>query len=149
MRAVVQRVLSASVRVGAEVTGSIGAGLCVFVGVGQADDAAAAAALADKLVHLRIFEDETGKMNRSVIERGGALLLVSQFTLFGDVRRGRRPSFTSAMEPARARSLFEQVAAECRARGVPVELGRFQAEMHVELVNDGPVTILIDTDRTF
>jgi D-aminoacyl-tRNA deacylase len=149
MRAVVQRVLSASVRVGAEVTGSIQAGLCVFVGVGQADDEAAAVMLADKVVNLRIFEDESGKMNRSVLESRGALLLVSQFTLFGDVRKGRRPSFAGAMEPVRAKALFEHAVAGCRARGAHVELGRFQAEMRVELVNDGPVTILLDTERAF
>lgn len=130
-------------------TGRIARGLCVFAAVGQGDDEAAAAALADKIVNLRVFEDDAGKMNRSVLDVGGSLLLVSQFTLFGDVRRGRRPSFAAAMEPVRAQELFERFAAECRARGAPVELGRFRADMQVSLINDGPVTILIDTERVF
>lgn len=149
MRAVVQRVSRADVSVNREVTGSVTVGLCVFIGIGQADDEAAAAVLADKLVGLRIFQDQAGKMNQNVLEVGGALLLVSQFTLYGDVRRGRRPSFASAKEPTRASQLFECVVAECRARGVRVETGRFRAEMQVALVNDGPVTILIDTERVF
>lgn len=147
MRAVVQRVLSASVRVADETTGSIERGLCVFVGVGTSDDERSAAALADKVVNLRIFEDEAGKMNRSVLESGGALLLVSQFTLFGDVKKGRRPSFVGAMEPTRAAELFERFAEECRTRGPRVELGRFRAHMQVSLVNDGPITIWIDLEK--
>jgi D-tyrosyl-tRNA(Tyr) deacylase len=149
MRAVVQRVLQAAVSIGDESVGQVNAGLCVFVGVGQGDDEAAARTLAEKLTNLRVFEDEEGKMNRSVLDVGGSLLLVSQFTLFGDVRKGRRPSFASAMEPVRAATLFETVVSECRSRGVPVETGRFRAEMRVSLVNDGPVTILIDTERAF
>lgn len=149
MRAVVQRTFEASVTVGDEVTGAIQRGLCVFVGVGQQDDEAHAASLAEKLVGLRIFEDAAGKMNLSVGEIRGALLLVSQFTLFGDVRKGRRPSFSAALEPVRAAALFECVVAECRKRGISCETGRFRSEMRVHLVNDGPVTILIDTERTF
>jgi len=149
MRAVVQRVTRAAVTVGGEVVGRIGAGLCVLVGVGAADDEADADALAEKVVGLRIFEDEAGKMNRSLLDTGGALLAVSQFTLFGDARKGRRPSFVEAMEPARASELFERFCAACRARGVHVETGCFRTEMQVELVNDGPVTILVDTKKRF
>lgn len=149
MRAVVQRVTRALVRVGAEVTGSIQQGLCVLVGVGQADGDEDAVALADKVVSLRIFEDASGRMNRSLLETGGALLGISQFTLFGDARKGRRPSFSRAMQPERAAELFERFMDECRARGVPVASGRFRAEMQVELVNDGPVTLLLDTERLF
>jgi len=149
MRAVVQRVTRASVTVGEEVVGRIGAGLCVLVGVGRSDDEEDAAALAEKVVGLRIFEDEGGKMNRSLLETGGRLLAVSQFTLFGDVRKGKRPSFVEAMEPARANALFERFCAHCRALGAVVETGRFRAEMQVELVNDGPVTILLDTKKLF
>lgn len=149
MRAVVQRVSGAAVCVGSESIGSIQSGLCVFVGVGQADTDADAVLLADKLVNLRIFEDGEGKMNLSALESKRGLLLISQFTLFGDVRRGRRPSFAAALEPERAAELFERVVSECRARGVVAETGRFRAEMQVSLVNDGPVTILIDTERTF
>lgn len=149
MRAVVQRVSRAEVRVDGEVTGRIASGLCVLVGVGQGDDEAAAVALADKVSGLRVFEDDEGKMNRSLVETGGALLAVSQFTLYGDVRKGRRPSFGQAMEPGRAAVLFERFCDECRKRGLGVETGRFRAHMDVDLVNDGPVTILLDTERTF
>jgi D-aminoacyl-tRNA deacylase len=149
MRCVVQRVLSASVTIQASEVGSIGIGLCAFVGVGIGDAADDARALADKLVELRIFEDEQLKMNRSVVEVGGAVLMVSQFTLFGDTRRGRRPSFTQAMQPGRAEELFDR-ACECvRQRGVPVATGQFRADMQVHLVNDGPVTLLIDTAKQF
>ncbi len=147
MRAVVQRVNHAQVSVDGEVVGRIERGICVLVGVGREDTEADAAALADKVVGLRIFEDEAGKMNLSVLEAGGALLAVSQFTLFGDVRRGKRPSFSEAMEPARAEVLFEQFCAECRTRGAHVETGRFRTHMRVLLENDGPVTISIDTQR--
>lgn len=148
MRAVVQRVSRAEVRVGEERVGAIGAGLCVLVGVAAGDEERDADALAEKVVGLRIFEDEAGKMNLGLLEVGGALLAVSQFTLLGDASRGKRPSFVNAMEPERARHLFERFCARCAALGAPVETGRFQAEMQVELVNDGPVTILLDTVRS-
>ncbi|HWZ87574.1 MAG TPA: D-aminoacyl-tRNA deacylase [Polyangiaceae bacterium] len=149
MRAVVQRVLQATVTVEDEVVGRVALGVCVFVGVGRDDSEEDAAALADKVVGLRIFEDDAQKMNLSVLEVGGALLAVSQFTLFGDVRKGKRPSFSDALEPARAEALFEQFCSECRTRGARVETGRFRSHMRVELENDGPVTILIDTKRAF
>jgi D-tyrosyl-tRNA(Tyr) deacylase len=149
MRAVVQRVSRAEVRVDGEVVGRISQGLCVLVGVGKNDDDAAAATLADKVSGLRIFEDADGKMNLALHETGGALLAVSQFTLFGDVRKGRRPGFADAMEPVQAARLFELFCAECRKRGLAVETGRFRAHMEVDLVNDGPVTILVDTERAF
>ena len=149
MRAVVQRVTRASVRVGSETVGAIQLGLLVLVGVGEGDTEADASTLADKVVGLRIFEDPEGKMNLDVKTVNGALLAVSQFTLLGDVRKGRRPSFTAAMPPDPARTLFERFVAACRERAVPVETGRFRAEMAVELVNDGPVTILLDTERRF
>ncbi len=149
MRAVVQRVRKASVRVGDEVVGEIGAGLCLLVGVGRDDVEADADGLADKVLGLRIFEDDEGKMNRSLLETGGALLAVSQFTLFGDARKGRRPSFIEAMEPVRANELFERFCQRCREGGAAVATGRFRAEMLVALENDGPVTILLDTRKTF
>lgn len=147
MRAVVQRVNHASVTVDGEVVGQIQAGVCVLVGVGREDAEADAAALADKVVGLRIFEDDAGKLNLGVLEAGGAVLAVSQFTLFGDVRKGKRPSFGEAMEPVRAQALFEQFCVECRTRGAHVETGRFRTHMRVLLENDGPVTISIDTKR--
>lgn len=149
MRAVVQRVTRAKVTVGGEEVGAIGQGLCVLVGVAGIDGEADAKALAEKVVGLRIFEDEQGKMNRSVQDVGGAVLAVSQFTLLGDVRKGKRPSFVEAMEPGRANELFESFVAACRGLGVQVATGRFRAEMLVELVNDGPVTILLDTHKAF
>jgi D-aminoacyl-tRNA deacylase len=149
MRAVVQRVNYASVTVEGAVVGRIERGICVLVGVGREDDETDATALADKVLGLRIFEDDAQKMNLSVLEIGGALLAISQFTLFGDVRRGRRPSFTEAMEPVRAQALFEHFSAECRVRGARVETGRFRTHMQVSLENDGPVTILIDSKRAF
>ncbi|HEY3252359.1 MAG TPA: D-aminoacyl-tRNA deacylase [Polyangiaceae bacterium] len=149
MRAVVQRVNYASVTVLGTVVGRIERGVCVLVGVGREDDSSDATALADKIVNLRIFEDEAQKMNLSLLEVGGALLAVSQFTLFGDVRKGKRPSFSEAQEPVRAEALFEHFCSECRARGVRVETGRFRTEMQVALENDGPVTILIDSKRAF
>jgi D-aminoacyl-tRNA deacylase len=149
MRAVVQRVNHAEVSVDGNVVGRVQRGLCVFVGVGRDDDEAHAAALADKVVGLRIFEDEAEKMNLGVLEVGGSVLAVSQFTLYGDVRKGKRPSFTQALEPVRAEALFEQFCAECRARGARVETGRFRTQMLVSLENDGPVTLLIDTQRAF
>lgn len=145
MRAVVQRVSRAQVRVGDEIVGRIERGLCVLVGVGREDEPADAELLADKVVNLRIFEDEAGKMNEALLAHGGALLAVSQFTLYGDVRKGRRPSFGDAMEPERAAELFNRFCEACRALGVAVQTGRFRAQMAVELVNDGPVTIWVDT----
>ena len=149
MRAVIQRVNRAQVVVEDSCVGSVQLGVCVFVGVGRDDTEADAAALADKVVGLRIFEDDAQKMNLSVSDVGGALLAISQFTLFGDVRKGKRPSFTEALEPVRAAELFEHFCRECRARGVQVETGRFRAHMLVSLENDGPVTILVDTKRAF
>jgi D-aminoacyl-tRNA deacylase len=147
MRAVVQRVTSAQVLSEGELTGKIEAGLCVLLGVGGGDGEAEAASLADKVVKLRVFEDEAGKMNKSLLDVGGALLAVSQFTLYGDTSRGRRPSFGGAMEPVRAEALFEAFCAACRNLGVTVATGRFRTHMSVSLVNDGPVTLLLDTER--
>ena len=149
MRAVVQRVRSASVRVGDELVGAIGPGLMVLVGVARDDAEADADTLADKVLGLRIFEDDDGKMNRSVQDTGGALLAVSQFTLFGDARKGRRPSFVEAMEPGRANQLFERYCQKSRDAGVSVATGRFRADMLVALENDGSVTILLDTKKLF
>jgi len=149
MRAVVQRVTRAAVTVDGQVTGSIGAGLLVLVGVGVGDTSADTTRLAEKLVELRIFEDAEGKMNLSLRDHGHPALLVSQFTLFGDVRRGRRPSFSAAMEPTGAEKLFEELCQKVEARGIRVARGRFRTTMLVELVNDGPVTILLDTRQVF
>jgi D-tyrosyl-tRNA(Tyr) deacylase len=149
MRAVAQRVISARVEVGGEQVGAIERGLLVYLGVGAADGASAAEAMAHKLATLRIFEDEAGKMNRSVVDVAGCVLVVSQFTLFGDVRQGRRPSFASAAPPERAEPLYSQVCEALSALGVGVARGRFRAEMAVHAVVDGPVTILIDSERTF
>jgi len=149
MRSVVQRVSQARVTVNGEEVGAIAVGLCAFVGIGCEDTEADANALADKLVLLRIFEDDQQKMNRSVLDIGGQVLLVSQFTLFGDTRRGRRPSFSAAMEPAGAEALFRYFCERVRQRGLTVAEGRFRADMQVALVNDGPVTLLIDTARVF
>jgi D-tyrosyl-tRNA(Tyr) deacylase len=148
MRAVVQRVTRASVRVGDETVGSIERGLCVLVGVAAGDTETDARALADKVTGLRVFEDDAEKMNLDVRDVKGALLCISQFTLLGDARKGRRPSFSEAMAPEPAAELFERF---CRysSEAVPVEKGRFRASMQVELVNDGPVTVLLDTRRTF
>jgi D-aminoacyl-tRNA deacylase len=149
MRAVVQRVVRAKVTVNGETVGEIAGGLCVFVGVGREDTSGDADTLADKVVSLRIFEDSDGKMNKSLSEVSGSVLAVSQFTLFGDARKGRRPSFGEAMEPDGARELFERFCSRSRELGVPVETGRFRAEMLVELANDGPVTLLLDTKKLF
>ncbi len=149
MRAVVQRVSRARVRVRDATVGEIGEGVLALVSVGVDDDASDARALADKIAGLRIFPDERGLMNRSLLDSGGALLLVSQFTLHGDARRGRRPSFVAAAREPQARTLYELVGAAAAARGVRVAYGEFGAHMDVELVNDGPVTILLDTKRTF
>lgn len=149
MRAVVQRVLEASVTVSGEVVGRIDQGLCAFVGVAADDDGRDVELLVNKVSQLRVFQDAEGKMNQSVSDIGGTLLAVSQFTLLGDVRRGNRPSFTLAMEPERAQLLFEDFCAGVRARGIALATGRFRASMQVSLVNDGPVTILIDTKKAF
>ncbi len=146
MRALVQRVSRARVTVEGRVTGEIARGLLVFVGVGREDSAAVFAKMADKLLHLRVFEDAQGRMNRDVIEAGGGLLLVSQFTLHADCRRGRRPSFLAAAPPEEARRLFDEFVAFLRARFPgPAATGEFGAKMDVELVNDGPVTIWLDS----
>lgn len=144
MRAVVQRVTRANVTVEGELTGEIAGGLCVLVGIGKDDTDQVAAALADKLVNLRIFEDEAGKMNESLRDVGGELLAISQFTLYGDTSKGRRPSFVDAMEPGRAEQLFESFCAACRELGVTVATGRFRTHMSVSLVNDGPVTLVLE-----
>lgn len=144
MRGLVQRVSRASVTVGDEVVGAIGPGLCVLVGVTHDDDAEGAATLARKLWNLRIFDDDDGAMNRSVADVGGEVLVVSQFTLYGDARKGRRPSWIAAARPEVAEPLVEAVVAELRALGATVATGRFGAEMAVELVNDGPVTLLLE-----
>jgi len=149
MRAVVQRVSRAQVSVNGEVCGRIGRGLLVLLGVGQADTEADAAYLAEKIAGLRIFEDDGGKMNHSVADIKGAVLAVSQFTLYGDVRRGKRPSFDDAARPERARQLYEDFVRRIRDAGLPCETGRFQEMMQVELVNDGPVTILLDSGKAF
>ena len=149
MRAVIQRVSSASVTVDGRVTGAIARGLLVLAGVGSQDGPADVEYAAAKIRDLRIFPDGAGKMNRDVGEAGGAVLLVSQFTLFGDARNGRRPSFIEAAPPELARALYEDLARALRGRGLHVETGEFRAHMDVALVNDGPVTILIDSKRTF
>ena len=149
MRLVVQRVTRASVTVDGEVTGKIGKGYMVLVGAEVGDTEADARLCADKLAGLRVFVDDEGKMNRSVLDVGGEILLVSQFTLLGDARHGRRPSFIAAARPEVAEPLLEQMKAMLEARGLHVETGRFQTHMDVELVNDGPVTILIDSRKVF
>ncbi len=149
MRAVVQRVSRARAVVDGQVAGAIDAGVVVLLGVGQADTAKDAAYIADKIAHLRIFEDENGKMNRSLIESAGAALIVSQFTLYGDARGQRRPSFVEAAPPEQANALYEECVRALRALGVRVETGVFRARMNVELTNDGPVTILLDSAKLF
>jgi len=145
MRAVIQRVQSASVCVDGRMTGKIDQGLLVLVGVGKGDGEKDVAYMVSKLPDLRIFEDASGKFNLSLREAGGGMLVVSQFTLYGDCRKGRRPSFIDAAEPAEAKKLYEQLVFKLRERGTPVETGEFQAKMEVHLVNDGPVTILLDS----
>jgi D-tyrosyl-tRNA(Tyr) deacylase len=149
MRAVVQRVAEARVRVDGEVTGEIGTGFLVLLGVAKTDNAAAARQLAEKIVGLRLFNDAEGKMNRSLTEVGGAVLAVSQFTLYADCRKGRRPSFDRAAAAEQARALYDEFVAAVRGQGVRVETGVFQAMMEVELTNPGPVTVLVDTERQF
>jgi D-tyrosyl-tRNA(Tyr) deacylase len=149
VRAVVQRVSRAEVRVDASVTGKIERGLVVLVAAGTDDSTEDLSYTVDKIVNLRIFPDENGNMNLSVIDVKGALLIVSQFTLYGDCRKGRRPSFIAAMPPEPAEKMYEQFVSAARASGVPVETGKFRAMMEVDLVNDGPVTLLIDSKREF
>jgi D-tyrosyl-tRNA(Tyr) deacylase len=149
MRAVVQRVSHAQVTVEEKISGQIELGLLVFLGVAREDTEADAKYLAEKIYGLRIFEDDQGKMNRSVADVGGSVLAVSQFTLYGDVRRGKRPSFDDAAEPGKARQLYEFFVEQIRASGLRCETGQFQAMMKVELVNEGPVTILLDSRKGF
>jgi D-tyrosyl-tRNA(Tyr) deacylase len=149
MRAVVQRVSRAQVAVSGEIAGQIGLGLLVLLGVGRDDTEGDASYLAEKIAGLRVFEDDLGKMNRSLQEVGGAVLAVSQFTLYGDVRRGKRPSFDAAAAPEKARQLYEFFVERIRAAGLRCETGRFQETMTVELVNEGPVTILLDSGKAF
>jgi len=145
----VQRVTSSSVEVENNIVGEIGPGLLVLLGVARDDDVGDADYLAEKIINLRIFTDDEGKMNRSLVEIGGAMLAVSQFTLFGDTRKGRRPSFIEAAEPVKANALYEHFVARVRSLGVKVETGVFQAMMKVSLTNDGPVTILVDSRKLF
>jgi len=147
MRAVVQRVERASVAVNGRVVGEIGSGLLVLLGVSRSDRESDADYLIQKIIGLRIFEDEQGKMNRSVAETSGAILMVSQFTLYGDVHRGKRPSFDEAARPEEARKLYEYAGNKIREAGLRCETGEFQAMMKVSLVNDGPVTILLDSEK--
>ena len=144
MRALIQRVTQASVSVGDEIVGEIGVGLCVLVGATHTDNNAAAGKLAEKVANLRVFDDENGVMNRSLLDTGGKALVVSQFTLYGDTTKGRRPAWSAAAKPEVAEPLVDAFAAALRELGVTVETGRFRAEMQVALVNDGPVTLLID-----
>ena len=149
MRAVVQRVRDCTVRVGERITGKISSGLLVYLGIGRNDTAADVKPMCDKILALRIFPDENGKMNLSVRDTGGAVLVVSQFTLYGDVRDGRRPSYTSAAEPQKARELYEAALAEIAAAGMTVAAGEFAASMDVSYTNLGPVTILVDSEKKF
>jgi D-tyrosyl-tRNA(Tyr) deacylase len=149
MRAAIQRVTRCRVTVEGNIVGQIGTGLLVLLGVSKTDNEAAADYLVEKIIGLRIFEDAGGKMNLSVQDSGGAVLVVSQFTLYGDVRRGKRPSFDAAARPEEAKRLYEYFVGKIRAAGLRCETGQFQAMMEVELVNSGPVTILLDSEKTF
>jgi len=149
MRAVIQRVKRAEVRVNGQAVGTVGAGMLVLLGIGKEDNLEAAGSLADKIVNLRIFDDEQGRMNRSIAETKGSLLCVSQFTLYGDCRKGRRPSYDQAARPEVASQLYKAFVESVRAKGITVATGQFQAMMEVELVNDGPVTVLLDSERVF
>lgn len=149
MRAVVQRVSQARVVVEGRTTGEVAMGMLVLLGVGKSDTDATAAYMAEKVAHLRIFADDEGKMNRSLVDVAGAALVVSQFTLYGDARGQRRPSFIAAAPPEEGNRLYEEFCRALRALGVPVATGVFQAHMAVELTNDGPVTILLDSDKLF
>ncbi len=148
MRALVQRIGHAKVFVEGKLEGSAGHGLLLFLGVGTGDDEVSAEQLADKVLNLRIFEDEAGKMNRSVLDISGDMLIISQFTLYADTSRGRRPSFTGACEPAKAEALYDYFVDRLRRTGLSVATGSFGKMMQVELINDGPVTIMIDTDQS-
>jgi D-tyrosyl-tRNA(Tyr) deacylase len=147
MRAVIQRVKSAEVWVDGRLTGKIGKGLLIFIGVAKGDGEDDLDYLASKIPNLRIFEDESEKFNLSLKEIGGELLVVSQFTLYGDLRKGRRPSFTEAEEPSIAKALYERFISELKSQGIPIQTGEFQAKMEVHLVNDGPVTLLLDSKK--
>ena len=149
MRAVVQRVCSASVTVDGRTVGSIERGLLVYVGVGRGDTDADVAYIVDKILHLRLFSDGDGKMNLSVSDMSGSVLVVSQFTLFGDCRRGRRPSYVTASDPETARQQYEAVVAQLRRDGLHVETGEFRTMMRVDSINDGPITVLLDSSKTF
>jgi D-aminoacyl-tRNA deacylase len=149
MRAVVQRVTRAEVRIDGQVVGRIDSGMVVLLGIGKDDTEGAGAALAEKIASLRVFDDGEGKMNRSILETGGQVLCVSQFTLYGDCRKGRRPSYDQAAPPEQAQVLYESFVASMRKLGIHTETGRFRAMMAVELVNDGPVTLLLDSNREF
>jgi D-tyrosyl-tRNA(Tyr) deacylase len=149
MRAVVQRVSRAQVAVHGEITGQIGPGLLVLLGITHNDTEPDATYLAEKISGLRVFEDQNGKMNLSLQDVGGSVLAVSQFTLYGDVRRGKRPSFDAAAPPEKARQLYDFFVDQIRAAGLPCETGRFQESMQVELINEGPVTILLDSAKNF
>lgn len=149
MRAVIQRVSSASVKVSSDITGQIGPGLLVFLGVHRDDGDQEIRWMSDKIKNLRIFEDDEGKMNRSLIDTGGAMLVVSQFTLYGDCRKGRRPGYSAAASPEHANALYEQFIKHVAESGIETASGKFQAHMDVSLVNDGPVTLLLDSNKTF
>ncbi len=149
MRAVIQRVKSASVKVEGKLVSEIGAGILIFLGVAHEDTATEIEYIANKVANLRIFEDEEGKMNRSLLDTGGAALVVSQFTLYGDCRKGRRPSFIKAARPEVANALYEQFITALEQQNIPTQGGTFQAMMDVELINDGPVTILLDSEKQF
>jgi D-tyrosyl-tRNA(Tyr) deacylase len=149
MRAVIQRVSRGKVTVEGRITGEIGAGLAILLGVGRNDNSAVASSMAEKCANLRIFEDDQGKMNRSLLEVKGSVLAISQFTLYGDARGQRRPSFVAAAPPEFAKTMYEEFCEALRKLGVNVSTGIFQAMMSVELVNEGPVTILLDSDKTF
>ena len=149
MRAVIQRVTSASVTVAGELVSEIGEGLLIFLGIAHDDTAAELDYIANKVINLRIFEDSEGKMNRSLLDTGGAALVVSQFTLYGDCRKGRRPSFIDAARPEQAKALYEQFIDVLASRNIRTQGGTFQAMMDVQLVNDGPVTILLDSRKQF
>ena len=149
MRAVIQRVSKASVKVNDKVVGEIGKGLLVLIGVGKDDNEKDISYMAEKIVNLRIFEDENGKMNKSLLDIKGEILIISQFTLYGDCRRGRRPSFTDAASPDKGKEYYEKFVKEVKKYGVNVQTGIFQAMMEVELINQGPVTILLDSKKIF
>ncbi|HEX2947966.1 MAG TPA: D-aminoacyl-tRNA deacylase [Armatimonadota bacterium] len=149
MRAVIQRVSQAQVTVAGDVVGAVGTGFLVLLGIGQGDNKADADYLADKIAHLRIFEDEQEKMNLSLQDVGGGALVISQFTLYGDARKGRRPSFTDAAPPAEANRLYEYFCERLASHGIPVSRGIFQAHMSVTLTNEGPVTMLLDSTKLF